>query len=146
MSNLRDQIAKALTAEHYRRAQEQIEASPEEHQAAFADVVMAVVRAELDKRDAEIGRLREQVSARHQTAVRANRVLNTALDDSVALAERAEKAEAERDQLRKAVGHLLVAEGRLLDGWAEASPDHRAELWRKLHEAADDVREVLESS
>jgi len=40
---LRDQLRDALTREHYRRATERIEASPEEHCAAFADVVMQVL-------------------------------------------------------------------------------------------------------
>jgi hypothetical protein len=40
---LRDRIADALTREHYRRARERIEASPEDHCAAFADAVMPIV-------------------------------------------------------------------------------------------------------
>jgi hypothetical protein len=56
---LRDQIAEALTREHYQRARERIEASPEEHCAAFADAVMAVVRPVLDEQRREIERWRE---------------------------------------------------------------------------------------
>lgn len=40
---LRELLVKALTAEHHRRAQERIVASPEEHSAAMADVVLAVI-------------------------------------------------------------------------------------------------------
>lgn len=39
---LRSLITEAFIAEHYRRAHEQIVASPEEHQAAFAEVAMTV--------------------------------------------------------------------------------------------------------
>lgn len=39
----RDHIAAALTAEHYRRAESSIVASPEEHSAAMADVVMSTL-------------------------------------------------------------------------------------------------------
>ncbi|MGH3585827.1 MAG: hypothetical protein ACRDQ0_05850 [Pseudonocardia sp.] len=42
---LRQQLAKALTAEHYRRAQARIVASPEGHSAAMASAVLPVVRA-----------------------------------------------------------------------------------------------------
>lgn len=58
MTALRDQIFEALLAEHHRRAQERIEASPEEHQAAFADAVMAVFQPRLDEQAAEIEQLR----------------------------------------------------------------------------------------
>lgn len=40
---LQDRITQALTAEWYRRAEEQIEASPEAHSAAMAEVVMRVL-------------------------------------------------------------------------------------------------------
>ncbi|MGI5232876.1 hypothetical protein [Actinoallomurus sp. CA-142502] len=42
MAELRQRLHKALTQEHYRRAHERIEASPEEHCAAFTDVAMAI--------------------------------------------------------------------------------------------------------
>lgn len=58
--DLREKIAEALTREHYRRAAERIEASPEEHQAAMADVVMAVVQPELDEREHERDEARRQ--------------------------------------------------------------------------------------
>lgn len=47
--DLRDRYARALTAEHYRRARAQIVASPEEHSAAMADAVLAVRDEELAK-------------------------------------------------------------------------------------------------
>lgn len=56
MTDLRDRIAEALTREHHRRAAERIEASPEEHQAAFADAVMAEVQPVLDQQAAETRR------------------------------------------------------------------------------------------
>jgi hypothetical protein len=41
--DLRNQLAEALTREHYRRAHERIEVSVEEHCAGFADAVMPVI-------------------------------------------------------------------------------------------------------
>lgn len=59
-------------------------------------------------------------------------------------ARRTEVAEAERDRLKAAITALLTAQGRMLDGWAEASPERQRELWRNLHEAADVVRADLD--
>ena len=42
---MRKALIEALTAEHYRRAEAQISASPEEHQEAFADIALAVVQS-----------------------------------------------------------------------------------------------------
>ena len=42
-----------------------------------------------------------------------------------------------------AVHALLTAQGRMLDDWAEANEDRRRELWQRLHEEADRVRDVL---
>ncbi|MEI5520712.1 hypothetical protein WB388_08865 [Streptomyces brasiliscabiei] len=50
-AHLHRQISRALTAEHLRRAGEQIVASPEEHCASFADAVMPVVVQVLEQRD-----------------------------------------------------------------------------------------------
>lgn len=47
---LRRQLARALTAEHKRRASEQVVASPEEHCAGFADAAMTVVDEVLGQR------------------------------------------------------------------------------------------------
>lgn len=62
MNDLRQQLADAIAAEHHRRAQARIEASPEEHAAGFADAAMAVVQPVLDAKDAEIKRLHVEVS------------------------------------------------------------------------------------
>lgn len=43
--DLRRMLADALTAEHYRRARERIEDSPEGHSAAMADVALRVFEA-----------------------------------------------------------------------------------------------------
>lgn len=45
-----------------------------------------------------------------------------------------------------AVHALLTAQGRMLDDWAEADEDRRRELWQRLHEEADRVREVLDGA
>lgn len=42
--NLRDRMAEAITREHYRRAEQRIEASPEEHGRAFADAAADILR------------------------------------------------------------------------------------------------------
>ncbi|MDN3356047.1 hypothetical protein [Actinomadura sp. DC4] len=56
---LREQLHDALTQEHYRRAHERIEASPEDHCAAFTDVALAVPAIqELQQAYAELARLR----------------------------------------------------------------------------------------
>ena len=41
---LRERLHDALTREHYRRARERIEASPEDHCAALTDVALAALR------------------------------------------------------------------------------------------------------
>lgn len=48
--DLRRQLAKALTAEHYRRALHKIEASPEGRSDAFAEAIMPIVRRILSER------------------------------------------------------------------------------------------------
>lgn len=44
-----ERMAEAITREHYRRAEQRIEASPEEHGRAFADAAMAAIQAEPDQ-------------------------------------------------------------------------------------------------
>lgn len=78
MSDLRQRITDALVREHYRRAAERIEASPEDHQAAFADVVMAEVEAE---RDAEVDRLRKELSQRTESYDRTIEFANSYVND-----------------------------------------------------------------
>jgi hypothetical protein len=60
--------------------------------------------------------------------------------------KRAEQAETERGALRAAVEQLLIAQGKMLDRWAEADEAARCELWQALHDAADRVRDVLDTS
>lgn len=62
MTDLRQRISDALIREHHRRAAERIEASPEQHQAAFADIVMAIIQPEIAKRDTELDGLRERAA------------------------------------------------------------------------------------
>ncbi|MGW4107028.1 hypothetical protein [Streptomyces sp. NPDC004976] len=61
-ADLRDRIADALTAEHHRRAEARIVASPEEHCAAMADAVLAVLPEPTDRAasDLEIARTTNQ--------------------------------------------------------------------------------------
>lgn len=62
MTELRQQLHEALTEEHYRRARERIEASPEDHCAAFTDVALAVIEeAALDRM---VERLLEETNLR----------------------------------------------------------------------------------
>jgi len=58
-TTLRDRIAAALTAEHYRRAEARIVASPEEHCAAMADAVLAVLPEPTDRAAVRAAALRE---------------------------------------------------------------------------------------
>lgn len=40
---------------------------------------------------------------------------------------------------------LVAAQGRMLDGWADADPDVRRTLWGNLHRAGDELREHLDT-
>jgi hypothetical protein len=46
---------------------------------------------------------------------------------------------AEIDALRADVRALVIAAGRMLDGWAEGDAAVKQQLWRALHQAADDA-------
>ncbi|HEY3683442.1 MAG TPA: hypothetical protein VGL93_10405 [Streptosporangiaceae bacterium] len=60
-------------------------------------------------------------------------------------ADRADRVKAAKyDALHRALRDLTAAADRLRDDWAEAGPGVRTELWRRLHEAADDAREVTD--
>ena len=102
-TELRDRIAEALTREHYRRARERIEASPEDHCAAFADAILPVIEAEtaaLRERIEEVEDQRDQALAWQDTAERELRNAERRLD----AAERIAAAlEAERDKARDAI-------------------------------------------
>lgn len=45
----------------------------------------------------------------------------------------------EVDALRETVKSLVVAAGRMRDGWAEGDDAYRNQLWQALHTAADDA-------
>lgn len=63
---LRDRIHTALTTEHYRRAQERIEASPEDHCAGFTNAVMPIVQP----LTAELARIRRALDPDDETYIR----------------------------------------------------------------------------
>ena len=45
------------------------------------------------------------------------------------------------DALRASLTTLVVAAGRMRDGWAEGDDAYRQQLWQALHQAADDADE-----
>lgn len=47
----------------------------------------------------------------------------------------------EIDALRASLTALVVAAGRMRDGWAEGDDAYRKQLWQALHQAADDADE-----
>lgn len=47
----------------------------------------------------------------------------------------------EIDALRTSLTTLVVAAGRMLDGWAEGDTQVKASLWRALHSAAENADE-----
>lgn len=75
---LRARYETALTREHYRRARLRIVASPEEHCAAMADVIMTVRDAEMDQLRAEREELRRQAAAATPTIERLKSELRAA--------------------------------------------------------------------
>lgn len=93
--DLRNRITEALTREHYRRAHERIEASPEEHCAAFADVALAVRDTDMERLRAELAEAKRH---REQAENRAALFRQQVADEHA----RAEQAEAERDRYRLA--------------------------------------------
>jgi len=99
--DLRERLREALTREHYRRAREQIEASPEEHAAAFADAVLPVVEDETAAlrsalKDAE--RERETHRKRAEEAERQRDEALAALTTHAAEAHRRKWAHSEDNQ------------------------------------------------
>ena len=94
--DLRAQIASALTAEHYRRAHEQIVASPEEHQAACADAVMDSIRPLL------MDALRPEIATLTERAERAEQELAENTGVLQALRRQRDEAEGKRDRYRTA--------------------------------------------
>lgn len=125
--DLAQRIAEALTREHYRRAAERIEASPEEHQAAFADVVMGVVQPVLDRLTEDL-RIEQCAAARlarlyqhhKQRAEQAEELLRIAHDTSnrseaerARAVQRAQAAEDENTHLRDAAARLAELERQI---------------------------------
>ena len=98
-NDLRDKIAETLTAAHYRRAREQIPASTEEHCAAFADAVMAVVQPEVERRT-ECAETYLQVLRRSEQAEN---------ETYLALINRAEQAEAAIERVRPLLDKAIAA-------------------------------------
>lgn len=101
-----------------------------------ADVVMAVVQPALDAKDARIAELEARIER-----FKKQRAGWSGISD---LRAEANEYEAERDRLREAVIPLLNDQEAMLQGWAESNDERRQELWRTLHERADDVRAVLD--
>jgi hypothetical protein len=54
MSDLLTEVAFALTQEHYRRSWLQIEASPEDHSKAMAEVALATIADKLEAPDSDL--------------------------------------------------------------------------------------------
>lgn len=103
---LRDQIADALTREHYRRAHERIEASPEDHCAAFADAVMPVVAAALTAaRDEAAARFAATGSSWQQRAEKATAAVQRVRD----LADNAEMTADVIDPTGERIQYAVVA-------------------------------------
>jgi hypothetical protein len=79
---LRDRIHTALTTEHYRRARERIEASPDEHCAGFTNVVMPIVQPLA----AELARIRRALDPDDEVYIRET------VDDMFALQAKVDEA------------------------------------------------------
>lgn len=103
--DLRDQIREALTREHYRRARERIEASPEEHCAAFADAVLPIIEGLPNRGYCEHcgrGDCAPTAEQYHQ------------------LTQRAEQAERERDEYRERFTNQITAGSELVEKLQQA--------------------------
>lgn len=64
--------------------------------------------------------------------------------DALQEALEARRLQTGLDRLVPRVRTLLDRLEGLLSGWADSSPEHRAELWLRLHAQGDIVRDVLE--
>jgi hypothetical protein len=116
---LRDQLVEALTREHYHRAHERVEASPEEHSAAMADAALAVVAPRLctavcadvererDELAAEVERLRDTARAHRNDATRQRARAESAVAEVERLRTEVETAYRQREEAREARGHQL---------------------------------------
>lgn len=48
-------------------------------------------------------------------------------------------------EIDKAAWELVYAQGRMLEQWAESSPEKAEQLWKNLHEKGGALRELLEN-
>lgn len=100
--DLRDLLTDALTREHYRRARARIEASPEGHSAAMADVAVAALAAYAD---ADVD---ERIAAAVSSAVPDGAILTER--DIVAAVKAAIAPDlAELQRLRAAASRMVAA-------------------------------------
>ena len=152
-ADLRERLAEALTREHYRRARERIEASLEEHCAAFADAVLPVFEAEtaaLRRRIEEVEDQRDQALAWQDTAERerddyrqrfANQMtaateLTTTLREAERKLQQALEAIADERRGRLAAEAAVRRAQALADRWSAALGVDIAHA-RALREALD---------
>ena len=49
-------------------------------------------------------------------------------------------------QQHEALVPLMLAQSRMLDGWAESSKERQEELWRNLHACEDAARKALKAA
>lgn len=68
---LRDRLTAALVCEHYRRARERLEASPEEHCTGFADAVLPIVEAAIARAELRYKGLAEGLQIELRAAIAA---------------------------------------------------------------------------
>lgn len=47
--------------------------------------------------------------------------------------------------VKRALWRLVRAQGRMLDNWAEGDKQVQKSLWRELHAAGQEVRDILEN-
>lgn len=119
LTHLREQIIRALTDEHLRRAHQEIVGSPEEHCAGFADVVMPIVAQLLQQRDrahAAAGRayqLADRWQAAHGSSMFLVRAAGAELHDALDEDARAPRLDP-ADSAEAAIGRLrtVVEEAR----------------------------------
>jgi len=140
-TTLRDRIAAALTAEHYRRAEARIVASPEEHCAAMADAVLAVLPEPADRAAVE--------AERDALGREADRLRK----DWVEMRTRAEQAEAEVERLRAAraaslqeAAALLHQRASSIDALSSSDFGEEARAVGELAEAAETLRRMADET
>ncbi|WP_416976670.1 hypothetical protein [Streptomyces sp. T028] len=163
---LREQYATAITAEHYRRAREQIVASPEEHSAAMADAVMGVRDRAMDTLHRRVAFVQEMRKGGREQIKRLRAELqryteaesaDAAAGSYAHRAEQAEDALTEAQQLVSMMGELIGAERRIVstamvhrddqgvrvEACDGCGRDHMAELEKEIREADKAYAEVF---